>query len=240
MKINILLLISIIVLSCSKNKSKNSINKNENSAKIYFNRYKSNQLNNNPDNKLLLNKSFELLKSQKNDLTNRNLLSDLVVEFYKNSDRGKLNESSKLLLQYSSNSHDTLNLGIAYRSRGNYYFKIQLLDSAYYFYRKAEKIYNNLKDKPNYANLLMNEGIVQYSVGDYLGAELSLNKANALFKETNIYNKIYGSLDQLGLVATELKEYDKGIFYFKKALEAIDDLPSKDDRINRHYQVIEF
>ncbi|MES2410858.1 MAG: ATP-binding protein [Bacteroidota bacterium] len=76
----------------------------------------------------------------------------------------------------------------------------------------------------------MNEGIVQYSIGDYLGAELSLNKAHSIFKEINVYNKIYGSLDQLGLVATELKEYDKGIFYFKKALEAIEDLPLKEDR----------
>ncbi len=231
MKFNILLLLSILLISCSKNKSNNSITKNVNNAKIYFERYKSNQIDNKLNNELNLDKSFELIKSQKNDLNNRNLLSDVVVEFYKNSNKNKLDESSKLLLKLSSNSHDTTNLGMAYRSRGNFYFKNQKLDSSYYYYRKAEKIYHKLKDQPNYANLLMNEGIVQYSVGDYLGAELSLNKAHTIFKEIKIYNKIYGSLDQLGLVSTELKEYDKGIFYFKKALEAIDNLPLKDDRV---------
>ncbi len=231
MKFIILLLSSVFFISCSKDKSINPINKNENSAKTYFDKYKSTQLNNQPSNELNLNKSFDLLKSQKNDLTTRKLLSDIVVEFYKNNNKEKLDKSSKLLLDLSSYSHDTLNLGMAYRSRGNFYYKIQKLDSSYYFYIKAEKIYKKLKDKPNYANILMNKGIIQYSIGDYLGAELSLNKAYSIFKETNTYNKIYGSLDQLGLVATELKEYEKGIFYFKKALEAIDELPLVEDRI---------
>ena len=71
----------------------------------------------------------------------------------------------------------------------------------------------------------MNKGIVQYSIGDYLGAELSLNKAHKIFKNIGNFNKIYGSLDQLGLVSIELKEYEKGLFYFNRALKAIEDLP---------------
>jgi len=231
LKFNILLLLPILFFSCSKNKSANPVNKNDDSAKIYFDRYKTNQFSNKPNNELNLKNSFEILKSQKNDLNTRKLLSDVVVEFYKNNDKEKLDQSSKLLLQLSSDSHDTLNLGMAYRSRGNFYYKIQKPDSSYYFYRKAEKIYNKSNDKLNYANILMNIGIIQYSIGDYLGAELSLNKAHSIFKETNAYNQIYGSLDQLGLVSTELKEYDKAIFYFKKALEAIVNLPIKEDKV---------
>jgi signal transduction histidine kinase len=219
------------LFSCSKNKSNDPIKKSEDSPKAYFEKYKLNQTKKKLGNDLNLDKSFELLKFQKNDLTNRNLLYNIILEFYKNNNYEKLDESSKLLLSLSSSSHDTLNLGMAYRSRGNFYFKIQKLDSCYYFYLKAEKIYFKLNDKPNYANILMNKGIVQYSIGNYLGAELSLNKAHSIFKETNIYNKIYGSLDQLGLVATELKEYEKGIFYFKKALEAINDLPLIEDKV---------
>ncbi len=219
------------MFSCSKNKSNDPIKKSEDSPKAYFEKYKLNQTKKKLGNDLNLDKSFELLKFQKNDLTNRNLLYNIILEFYKNNNYEKLDESSKLLLSLSSSSHDTLNLGMAYRSRGNFYFKIQKLDSCYYFYLKAEKIYFKLNDKPNYANILMNKGIVQYSIGNYLGAELSLNKAHSIFKETNIYNKIYGSLDQLGLVATELKEYEKGIFYFKKALEAINDLPLIEDKV---------
>jgi signal transduction histidine kinase len=231
LKIYIIIISFFLVFSCTKEKTNNTINKDGESYKFYFEKYKSNINNNSIENKKNLVKAFDILKTQKNDLTNRKVLSEIVLEFYKNSDNDNLNESSKLLLLNSTQSNDTLNLGMAYRSRGNYYYKIQKLDSSYFYYINAEKIYNKLNDKPNYANILMNKGIIQYSIGDYLGAELSLNKANSIFEESKIYNKIYGSLDQLGLVATELKEYDKGIFYFNKALQAIEDLPLKEDRI---------
>ena len=219
----------LLLFSCSKDKSNNSNNKTLSSSQAYFEIYNLNKSKKNND--INLNKSFELLKTEKNTLTNRNLLSKIVVEFYNNNNLEKLNTSSNLLLKLSLNSNDTLNLCMSYRSRGNLYFSKQKLDSSYYFYLKAEKFYLKLNDKSNYANILMNKGIVQYSIGDYLGAELSLNKAHKIFEETNEYNKIYGSLDQLGLVSTELKEYGKGISYFKRALVTIDDLPIKEDRV---------
>lgn len=231
MKYFTLLIFSLFLFSCSKEKKKVTINKGQDSAKIFFNKYKSNQDKNVLGNETNLDKSFSLLKDQNNELSTRNLLSNIVVEFYTNNNDEKLNKSSRLLLQLSLDSNDSINLGMAYRSRGNYYFKIQKLDSSYYCYVQAEKIYDNLKDDKNYSNILMNKGIIQYSIGDYLGAELSLNKANTLFKKENNYNKIYGSLDQLGLVATELKEYDKAFFYFNKALEAINNLPLEEDKI---------
>ena len=78
------------------------------------------------NNERNLVKSFEILKSQKNDLENRKLLYDIIVEFYKNNRLDKLDESSKLLLKLSSTSNDTLNLGIAFETgklecvRGDY------------------------------------------------------------------------------------------------------------------------
>lgn len=228
--LNILVFL-LVLSSCTKEEKKeNSIVIEKNPSKKLFDKYLSDK-NKNKKNDLSLNKSFELLKSQQNTTETRTLLSDIIIEFYKKSNYKKLDESSKLLFKMSLQSNDTLNLGMSYRLRGNYFYKIQKLDSSYVFYIKAEKIYLKLKDSTNYANILMNKGIIQYSIGDYFGAELSLKKANSIFKKLSNYNKTYGSLDQLGLVATELKEYDKGIFYFNKALEAIKDLPSIEDRV---------
>lgn len=221
----------MLIISCSKESKKNSIKKDEVSAITFFKIYKSNQLKNVSNNDAVLTKSFNLLKLQKNDFNTRSLLSEIIVEFYKNNKVKELNESSKLLLKLSLQNNDTLNIAIAYRLRGNYYYKTQKLDSSYIYYLKAEKVYFKLKDDKNYANILMNKGIIQYSIGDFLGAELSLNKAQITFNRLKDYNKIYGSYDQLGLVATELKEYDKGFFYFNKALESLNNLPNKEDRL---------
>ena len=231
LKCNLLILIIIIAFSCSKNKREVAINARKETAKRYFNIYKLNNENNKPHNELNLDKSFELIKSDLNNFNTRSLLSDIVTEYYNNGNDKRLNESSKLLLKLSTSSQDTINLGMSYRCRGNFYYLKQSLDSSYYFYIQAEKIYNNLKDYKNLGNILMNKGIVQYAVGDYLGAELSLKKANSIFLKTKNFNKIYGSFDQLGLVAIELMEYEKGFFYFNQALKSIDELPIEVDRV---------
>jgi len=225
LKLSVIFLLLMVFFSCSKEKKTVSINKSQDSSKYFFKKYIQTQ-----DEKFLDN-SFEILKAQNNDLSNRNLLSELVVEFYKKNNNIKLNNASKLLIKLSIEAGDSSNLGMAFRSRGNFYYKVKKLDSSYFFYIKAEKIFNKLNDNKNYSNILMNKGIIQYSIGDYLGAELSLNKAHSIFKNSTEFNKIYGSLDQLGLVATELKEYDKAFFYFSKALEAIKKLPLEEDRI---------
>jgi signal transduction histidine kinase len=69
--------------------------------------------------------------------------------------------------------------------------------------------------------VLLNKGIVQYSVGDFLGAELSLYKAYFILKDSNEKEKLYGTLNQLGLVCNELKEYDKAVEYHTKALQVV-------------------
>jgi len=56
---------------------------------------------------------------------------------------------------------------------------------------------------------------------DFLGAELSLSRAYMLYKSSDNKDKLYGTLNQLGLVYNELKEYDKAVFYHTKALETV-------------------
>jgi signal transduction histidine kinase len=223
--------IIIITFSCSKGKKNEDTEIAKNSASKHFEVYNLYKEKNKLDNELNLIRSFDIIKSQKNDFKTRSLLSNIVVEFYKNSDSKNLDESTKLLRSLSLISHDSINLGISYRYRANFFYVSQVLDSSYYYNIKAEKIYTKLKDNKNLGNILMNKGIVQYSVGDYLGAEISLKKANTIFIETDNFNKIYGSFDQLGLVAIELKEYEKGLFYFKKALKAIDNLQDDEAKI---------
>jgi len=75
----------------------------------------------------------------------------------------------------------------------------------------------------------MNKGIVQYYGSDYLGAELSLFKAYYIFKNSNDKEKLYGTLNQLGLVFNELKEYDKSAEYHLKALQTVREFNLQDD-----------
>jgi signal transduction histidine kinase len=69
--------------------------------------------------------------------------------------------------------------------------------------------------------MLFNKGIIQYGINDYFGAELSLSKAYYIFKDSEEKDKLYGTLNQLGLVYNELKEYDRSAEYHNRALKTV-------------------
>ena len=185
-------------------------------------------------------KALRLIPNLKNTQANRDTLFSISYKFYNNQDWKNFNKAYNILLVNATSSNDSLNLAKAYRYKANYLKKIQSYDSSFYYYRKAEKIYFNKKDDKNAANILFNKSLVQYNVGDFLGAELSLSKAFYTFKNTDEKEKLYGVLNQLGLVYTELKEYDKAIFYYNKALEIVKDvkLQSKEHPIALCYNNI--
>jgi len=171
-----------------------------------------------------LNKSFRIIKNIRNSQSNRDTLFSIAYKFYSMQDWNNFNIVNNLLLRNSKVANDSVNLAKSFRYKANYLKKEQQYDSSFYFYKKAENIYFKKKDNENGAIVLLNKSLVQFSVGDFLGAELSLSKANSIYKNTKEKEKIYGVLNQLGLVYTELKEYDKAIKNYKKALEIVKDL----------------
>lgn len=170
---------------------------------------------------LALDKSYLFINNLKNTKKNRDTLFSLTLNYYNLRQWEKYKLASEKLLIKSIANKDSINLGKYYRYKGSYFKREEVFDSSFYYYLKAEKIYFKINDKVNYGIVLLNKGIVQYFVGDYLGAELSLSKAYYIFKESNDNTKLYGTLNQLGLVYNELKEYDRAADSHLKALEIV-------------------
>ncbi len=213
--------IFILFLSCNKNKKQHiSESVNSDSISYYLRLIKSTQFTK-EDKKDKLSKLFYLLKESNNTFNNRERLSNIALEYFKVNDLSKLKEVSFFLLKNSNKSKDSIHLAKAYRYLGGYYKYNQELDSSFYYYFKAEKTYFKLKDKSGYANMLFNKGIIQYGINDYLGAELSLYKAYYIFKDSDEKDKLYGTLNQLGLVYNELKEYDRSADFHHRALQTV-------------------
>lgn len=208
-------------LSCNKNKRHIiSDNKKSDSISYYIKSLESEKLSYKLK-KINLNRAFKLIKDRENSSLNREHLANLALAYYQIKDLKKLKETLYILLNNSTTSHDSIHLAKAYRYLGSYYKYNQSLDSSFYYYFKAEKTYLKLNDKLDYANMLFNKGIIQYGINDYFGAELSLSKAYYIFRDSNEKDKLYGTLNQLGLVYNELKEYDRAADYHNKALATV-------------------
>ncbi len=141
--------------------------------------------------------------------------------YFEFQDWGKYKSASLVLLENSLKYNDSLYYGLSLRYIGNYYYQKNNLDSTFYFYTRSEKVFNKIKDKKNYPIILLKKGIVQLEINDFLGADLSLRKAYQIFKNGNDFQKLYATLNTLGSVSAELKEYSRAIYYYKQALNVI-------------------
>jgi hypothetical protein len=90
-------------------------------------------------------RALEKLKSLRNDSINRNSIFQLTQELYRKNFDKEFIESSDLLIEKSKESEDSLNLGQAYRYKGNFYKNLSINDSSFKYYLKAEKIFPPLK-----------------------------------------------------------------------------------------------
>lgn len=174
------------------------------------------------DKKIIaLDKSYLFSNNIPNTKKDRDTLFSLMLNFYNLKQWDKYLKTSEKLQKYSILKNDSLNLAKFYRYRGSYYKRKEVFDSSFYYYLNAEKIYLKQNDEINLAIISLNKGIVQYSINEYLGAELSLSKAYYIFKNSDDKNKLYGALNQLGLVYNELKEYERAADFHLKALATV-------------------
>jgi signal transduction histidine kinase len=216
-------LIFFFFFACSKDEKKMRSEKTSTDSLSYYLK-QSHKVSSSEMQKFnAVNKAYTVIASSENTSRNRDTLFNISFRYYNMKKWNNFDEASKLLLKNSQLSNDSLNLAKAYRYRAGYFKNNQVLDSSFYYYLKAEKIYLKQNDKLNYATILLNKGIVQYAASDVLGAELSLIGAYTVFKDSNDKYKLYGVLNQLGLVANFLKEYKKAFDYHNEALKVVRD-----------------
>ncbi|MFN3967512.1 tetratricopeptide repeat protein [Flavobacterium sp.] len=220
---NIILFLSLLLFGCSKSKKDAPNSKaTSDSVSYYFNQSKKENLNKNQKIKNL-NKALNHVERLNNDSKNRDKLAEITFEYYNLNSPKEFYKSANFLLKKSLLTKDSVNLGKAYRCKATYFMSTQELDSSFIYYIKAEKIYSKPSDELVLGNILLNKGVIQYLKSDFLGAELSLTRAYSFFKNSDKKDKLYATLNQLGLVYNELKEYDKAVFFHTKALETVNE-----------------
>lgn len=221
----------LFLLSCSKKEQVNVIeNNNQDSLSIYLRLADGKSIATN-NRTLYLKKALNIVVNQKNDSITRAHLLEIALSFSKDNDWDNFKKSSNLLLEKSIESNDTFSMAQFYRYKGNYLKKTDVIDSAFIYYLKSEKLFRKLNDNLNLGSVLSYKSIVQYNIGDFVGADRSLTQAYKLLKNLNEPQKLYVVFTMMGIVANETKDYSKAIDYYKKSIRII-----KENNINDSYQ----
>ncbi|MCF6222303.1 MAG: tetratricopeptide repeat protein [Flavobacteriaceae bacterium] len=188
-------------------------------------------LQNAKNNKLKLKKRIEFLykayvdnKSQKNDsIKNSNLLK-IAFQLYNFKDTIFYKKINKEAQDLSLQIKDTLALAETYWNDAILYSDNEKMDLTFYNYFQAYKNYESVNNEYYAAKMMYNMGFIQSQIKDYTGSEISTFKAIQKFNKLDRNLNLYRSYKLLGSVFRDLEEYEKALFYHKKALTYIENI----------------
>jgi signal transduction histidine kinase len=219
----ILMLILVVFFGCTKNKvTKQNPNHSQDSLSTYLTLANDDHLPYSYKKKYN-QKAFAIIMNQKDDSLNKVNLFKVANRYYNMNDWDGYHETSKLILERSKKSNDSVNMAKAYTYLGDYYGTKAISDSAYLYYFKAEKLYLNLNNNYNLAKTLFSKANLQFNESDYFNSEIAVFKALKVLKGENANDLLYESYNLLGILYNEREEYDRALEYHNKALITIDD-----------------
>ena len=154
------------------------------------------------------------------DTTRNNYYNLLAYRFFKLRDFKNFNTYNFKSIRLSKEIDDKAKLALNYWDRGNYHGDYKYtIDSAYYYYYQAQKIYEEINDEFDSGMMWLNMAIAQENGKDYIGSEHSVIQAIPIFINLKAYPQLYQSYSLLGVISGNLEYYDQAIFNHKKALE---------------------
>ena len=211
----LLTLISIALLSCSKKEKVIS-----NFSLFESKEYKVMD----PRKKLDYLDSINILSnSLKNDSINRNFLFNLSTEYYYLNASKKSFQVCENLLEISNKAKDTLDIAKSYYYMGDCY-ETTKRDSAYYYYQRAEKLYQLLGNNEKVGKMEFNKAFMLYFEGNYLESEILVSNALQLLKKSNDTELLYSCYTLLGSNFEKLEEYDAALKYYLLAKKVLPNL----------------
>lgn len=215
----------LLFVSCNGSLKEDS-NKNQNVLSLLKN-LNSQNLSNIEKKEILEQAYLRTSKFQNDSLRNKALLQ-ISYQYLKLEDSIAFKRTNKETRKLAVALQDSAVIAATYWDLGNYYQSENINDSAYYFFHRAEEIYNQIKNSYYSARMLLNMAIIQNDIKDYTGSEITTTKAISLLKSLKKYKHLYRAYNNLGIVFQELEDYDRALYYYEKASDYLEKAGRKD------------
>lgn len=174
------------------------------------------------------------LKSKKNNAIVRDLYLKIASEYYYINNPKKSLDVSLKSLQLSKDSNDSIRMAKSLYYIGDCYENSKK-DSAYFYYLKAQKVYEKIQDYDNVGRMLFNKAYVLFYDGNYVECEVEISKALQYLKKSTNHQLIYSCNTLMGNCLEKLVNYDKALWYHKLALSDLEKMKINDkDEINNY------
>ncbi|WP_348739255.1 ATP-binding protein [Tenacibaculum sp. 190524A02b] len=136
----------------------------------------------------------------------------------------KVNKEALALAQKNDHYFAT---GDVYWNYASYFVKKGKYDKGYSYFNKGYDAFIKGQFKNEAAQMLFGMAHIKGRFRDYIGSEILCVNAIKMLKESDNTKKLVSVYNTLGLLQHDIKEYDKAIFYYEKALEFFNKLNEK-------------
>lgn len=189
-----------------------------------------------------LQKALKAVQLKTNDSIKSVYSLQLSLKFQQERDSVHFWIANRLAMSLAQKRNDSAKIAAAYWDRADHFENNEVIDSAYYNYSQAHKLYLSLSDDYNVGRMLLAMTGNLSTIKDYTTAETYAIQAIGIFKDlehednkveknNNIRDKLYYCYNLLGIVTNALKDYDKALAYHSKALEYLDLMEEKGMRL---------
>ena len=227
----LLVIVSIVTITgCNFNSARIEIDNtvNTDSVEILLSESKLENSDLKKRKEYLLKAYYFNTKKPNDTIKNRNLLK-ITYEAYNLNDTLFFKKLNKEAHKFSIKIRDTFGIADTHWNYGNYLTDKEVMDSAYYHYHQAYKYFLSIKKEYQAGVMLYNMAFIQGRLRDYTGSEIALFQAISIFENLKRYRNLYLCYNYLGLIYTELEEFNSAIDYHHKALDHLEKTENKDD-----------
>ena len=166
-------------------------------------------------------KAFSFIDLEKNDSVVRWYLSEVSWNSISLNDSTYFYNISKIHYKKSNDSKDSINLARCLRYKGYFLKGIKKIDSSFFYYLNAEKFLKTTKNKLELFKVLYNKGFLLNNCNDFHSANYNTYQALLIIKKIDNNDLKFETLNLLGNIHHNLKEYKEAINYHKEALNLI-------------------
>ncbi|WP_299432671.1 tetratricopeptide repeat-containing sensor histidine kinase [uncultured Maribacter sp.] len=166
---------------------------------------------------VFVNKAYLKNKDVKPDSVKIKNLSSISYRYLSLKDSLHFRKTNTETIELYKATKDTTTLANSYWDLGYFYDKEFVMDSSFFYYQKAAKLFLDIKNNTNAARMFRAMASIQEEIHDNTGAEINCIKAIELLKPLKEYKHLSKCYNTLGIIASNLEESKKSIAYYKEA-----------------------
>jgi len=168
---------------------------------------------------------YSEISSSENDSLTRYYFRQAAVSYYNLNLYNKAIKASRKMYKMSVKAKDTLGMAKGLHFLGVSYYGKSDLDSAYYFYGGAEKLYTKFKntDSRTLGEIVLYKAYIYYHVGEYVLCEDEAFRALKLLRIENNPSDLYNCYNLIASALDGANKNEAAIEYFEMAFDILDE-----------------